>query len=186
LSAKRNAQETFLCSLLKNEGKAWAEFYRYVKRNKGNRENIPMIRDSNGENITDPVEKASNLNNYNASVFSYKRDIPEIKTPHWYEPFTIKISIIRKRLAMIGRNKSVGPGDIPGNILKMGGEAMIPYPTRLLDILINNGTIPGDWGKAIVVPIYKGGNHSVVQNYRPDSLTTVVCKKMEHVIQGYM
>jgi hypothetical protein len=56
---------------------------------------------------------------------------------------------------MIGRNKSVGPDDVPGDILKMGGEAMIPYLARLLDISISNGTIPGDWKKAIVVPIYK-------------------------------
>jgi len=58
--------------------------------------------------------------------------------------FNIKISIIRKRLAMIGRNKSVGPDGIPGAILKMGGEAMILYLSRLLDITINNGTIPRD------------------------------------------
>ena len=63
---------------------------------------------------------------------------------------------------------------------------MIPYLARLLDISINSGTIPGDWKKAIVVPIYKGGNRSVVQNYRPVSLTSVVCKQMEHVIAGYM
>jgi hypothetical protein len=54
---------------------------------------------------------------------------------------------------MIDRNKSVGPDDIPGDILKIGGEAMILYLARLLDILINNGTIPGDLKKAIVVPI---------------------------------
>ena len=34
--------------------------------------------------------------------------------------------IIRKRLAIIGINKSVGPDGIPGSILKMGGEASIP------------------------------------------------------------
>jgi len=28
---------------------------------------------------------------------------------------------------------------IPGAILKMGGEAMIPYLARLLDLTINNG-----------------------------------------------
>jgi hypothetical protein len=39
----------------------------------------------------------------------------------------------------------------------MGGEAMIPYLARLLGITVNNGTIPRDWKKAIVVPIYKGG-----------------------------
>ena len=42
------------------------------------------------------------------------------------------------------------------------------------------------WKKAIVVPIYKGGNRSVVGNYRPVSLTSVVCKQMEHVIAGYL
>jgi hypothetical protein len=127
LSAKRNAQETFLRSLLQNEGKSWTEFYRYVKRRKGNRENTPTIRNCNGGHITDPVEKENNLNNYYAFVFSHEGNIPEIKISHWYEPFTIKISIIGKRLAMIGRNKSVGPDDIPGDTLKMGGEALIPY-----------------------------------------------------------
>jgi hypothetical protein len=43
-----------------------------------------------------------------------------------------------------------------------------------------------NWKKAIVVPIYKGGDRSVVGNYRPVSLTSVVCKQMEHVIAGYV
>ena len=43
LSAKRNAQEIFLSSVLQNEGKSWLEFYRFVNRQKGNRENIPAM-----------------------------------------------------------------------------------------------------------------------------------------------
>jgi len=70
LTAKRNAQEIFLSSVLQSEGKSWSEFYRFVNRRKGNRENITAIRDCNGELITDPVDKANNLNNYYASVFS--------------------------------------------------------------------------------------------------------------------
>jgi len=50
----------------------------------------------------------------------------------------------RKWLTMIGRNKSVESDGIPGSILKMGGETMIPYPAQLLYITINNGTIPRD------------------------------------------
>jgi hypothetical protein len=87
---------------------------------------------------------------------------------------------------MIGRKKSVGPGGIPGVILKTGGEAMIPYLARLFDIRINNGAIPRDWKKAIVFPIHKGGDRSVVKNYRSVSLTSVLCKQMEHVIEGYI
>jgi len=40
--------------------------------------------------------------------------------------------------------------------------------------------------KATVVPVYKGGDRSVVGNYRQASLTSVVCKQMEHVIAGYL
>jgi len=87
------------------------------------------------------ITRANNLNNSYASVFSYEWNIPDINSTHSDKPFTIKINIIGKRLAMVGRNKSVGPDGIPGAILKMGGEAMIPYLARLLDITFNNGTI---------------------------------------------
>jgi hypothetical protein len=143
-TAKRNAQEIFLSSVLQNEGKSWSEFYRFVNRHNGNGENIPAIEDCNGGLITDPVDKANNLNNYYASVFSCEWDIPDINSTRSDKPFNIKINIIGKWLAMIGRNKSVGPDGIRGAILKMGGETMIPYLARLLDITINNGTIPRD------------------------------------------
>jgi len=49
---------------------------------------------------------------------------------------------------------------------------MIPYIASL-DITLNNNAILGDWKKAVVAPIYRGGG--VVGNYRPVSLTSVVC-----------
>jgi hypothetical protein len=96
--------------------------------------------------------------------------------------FTVNINILTKRLAAIGRKKSVGTDGVPGEILELRGETMIPYLARLMD----NNAIPGDWKKAIVAPIYKGGDRSIVGNYRPVSLTSVVCKQMEHVIAGYL
>ena len=37
-----------------------------------------------------------------------------------------------------------------------------------------------------MVPIYKGADRSIVGNYRPVSLTTVVCKQTGRVIGGYL
>ena len=37
-----------------------------------------------------------------------------------------------------------------------------------------------------MVPVHKGGDRSLVTNYRPVSLTSVVCKQMEHVIALYL
>jgi hypothetical protein len=55
-----------------------------------------------------------------------------------------------------------------------------------LDITVNNATTPSDWKKATAVPIYKGGDRSLISNYRPVSLTSVVCKQTEHVIASYL
>ena len=64
---------------------------------------------------------------------------------------------------------------------------MIPYLARLLDISMNNGNLPADWKRAIVVPVHKGDDRSLVTNYnRPVSLTSVVCKQMEHVIVSHL
>jgi hypothetical protein len=84
-----NAHELFLRSVLKNEGKCWVEFYKYVKRRKGNREIIPAIKDGNGRLITDSTEKANSLNFYYSSVFSCKRRIPKIQHANSNEPFAI-------------------------------------------------------------------------------------------------
>jgi hypothetical protein len=160
--------------------------FKYVKRHKGNRENIPVIKDHSGKLITEPLEKANALNSYFESTFSCKHNNPQIQSTDVGKPYTVSINCIRKRLAAIGRKKSVGPDGIPGEILKLGGEAMIPYLARLLDITMDNNSIPSDWKKAIVVPIYKGGDRPVVVNYRPVSLTSVVCKQMEYIIAGYL
>jgi hypothetical protein len=37
-----------------------------------------------------------------------------------------------------------------------------------------------------VISIHKGGDRSLVTNYRPVSLTSVMCKKMEHFIASYL
>ena len=105
LVAKKKAQETFLRSVLQNEGRFWTEFYKYVKRRKGNRENIPAIKGHNGTRFTDPLEKANSLNSYYASLFSWESNNLEIQPTQSGKPFTVNINIIRKRLSTIGRKK---------------------------------------------------------------------------------
>jgi len=127
-----------------------------VKRQKGNREIIPTIKDRNGTIITDTTEKANILNSHYAFVFCCNCNILGVKLANSGETFIINTKVIRKILAKIRRNESVGPDGVPGEILKLGGEAMTPYLARLLEISLNNATIPSDWKKATVVPIYKG------------------------------
>ena len=89
-------------------------------------------------------------------------------------------------MAAMGRSKSIWPDGLPGQILKLEGEAVFPLFARLLDITISNAAISSDWKRAMVVPTYKGGNRSVVTKYRPVSLTLLICKQMQYVIAGYL
>jgi hypothetical protein len=52
--------------------------------------------------------------------------------------------------------------------------------------MMNNNAIPVHWMKAIVVSIYKVEGQSVAVNYRPVSLTSLLCKQMDHVLAGYL
>jgi hypothetical protein len=71
------------------------------------------------------------------------------------QKYHVSVNITRNRLSAMGKKKSVGPNGIPREILTFGGEAMIPYLARLLDIMMNNNAIPGNWKKGMVFPIYK-------------------------------
>jgi len=62
--SQKNSTRNVCRSILNNEGKCWPEFNKYVKRHKGYRENIPAIKDCNGQPIIDPKEKANSLNYY--------------------------------------------------------------------------------------------------------------------------
>ena len=45
------------------------------------------------------------------------------------------------------------------------------------------GVVPADWTRANVTPIFKSGAKGVPGNYRPVSLTCIVCKVMESVLR---
>jgi hypothetical protein len=79
LLAAKKGTRVFLRSILNNEDKCWPEFYKYVKRRKGYRENIPAIKDCSGRPIIDPIEKANSLNYYYSSVFSSEGNIQHIQ-----------------------------------------------------------------------------------------------------------
>ena len=51
---------------------------------------------------------------------------------------------------------------------------------------LTNGKIPSDWKIAEVRPIFKKGTKSNPGNYRPVSLTSVVCKVFEGFIRDYL
>jgi len=48
---------------------------------------------------------------------------------------------------------------------------------------LDEGNVPNDWKSGNVTPIYKKGFRTSVDNYRPVSLTSVICKVMERLLR---
>jgi hypothetical protein len=48
---------------------------------------------------------------------------------------------------------------------------------------LHEGIVPGDWTKAIIMPIFKKGKRADLGNYRPVSLTNVPCEILKSIIK---
>ena len=86
------------------------------------------------------------------------------------------------QLSSIDISKACGPDAIPGFLLKASAE-FISSPLRFLFTKsLHTATLPKDWVTANIVPVFKQDDCSVVKNYRPISLTSLVIKAMERII----
>jgi hypothetical protein len=55
---------------------------------------------------------------------------------------------------------------------------------HIFNISMHTGKLPDNWKKANVTPLHKKGPKNLVENYRPISLTSIVCKTMEKFIRN--
>ena len=81
-------------------------------------------------------------------------------------------------------NKAPSPVEIPAHLLKEYASSIAPILTQIYQASINQGSVPRDWTKANVTPLFKNGagDRSNPGKYRPISLTCVTCKVLEHIV----
>ena len=51
---------------------------------------------------------------------------------------------------------------------------------------LQEGIVPLEWKEANIVPLFKKGSRNKSVNYRPVSLTSVICKLLETIIRYHM
>lgn len=99
---------------------------------------------------------------------------------------TITKKGIEKLLMNLKDDKSPGPDGIPPWFLKLGAEELSSPLQDLFQSSINTGIVPKGWKNANVAAIFKKGSRKDAANYRPVSLTPVICKVMEHIIHSHV
>ena len=172
-------------------------FWAYAQSKLKTRAGIPdpmktNVNDKNETTYTSSdEEKANVLQDFFSSVFTQEPpgDIPYFKRKDFKYKLTdidITYDMVKKKLLKLKLNKSPGPDAIHPRVLHDTAET-ITYPLMLIfRTSINTRRLPQEWKIANISAIFKKGNKSYPNNYRPVSLTSVACKILESIIRDYI
>lgn len=143
----------------------------------------------NGQLVFTDLENVELLSKQFSSVFTHECDtnIPLIDKMSGITRLSeiyITEKDIKEELLRLGENKSSGPDDISARVLKELYRELILPLKLIFERSLYYTEIPQDWKNANVVPIFKGGDKHVTINYRPISLTSLVCKLLERLIKA--
>ena len=183
--------EMKLAENIKNDSKS---FYKYVRNRQKKKDIVGPLTNDEGDIIMDDKETAEELNKYFGSVFSQEdvENIPEAPVmfkgaeDQRLENVLFTREKIIQELEKLHTDKSPGNDEIHPMFLKELREELGEILEHIMEKSMETGEIPQNWRDAVVVPLFKKGNRNEARNYRPVSLTSIVCKIMEKIIKEKM
>jgi len=165
-------------------------FWSHVRKKLKTKSGVAPLLDDEGTMKYTDKEKADILQSQFSSVFTNEPldDIPFIdkRTENTIGDCRISTEKVEEEIKNLNVNKVCGPDEVNPRMLK----ELASYISEPLALIFNksllSGTLPNDWKSAYISAIYKKGNNNIAENYRPISLTSVVCKLMESVIKKHV
>ena len=137
---------------------------------------------------------AENLNEYFSSVFT-REDIsilPVLETKFEGREFDylgqliVTPTMVAMKIRDMKDNKSPGVDGIPPKLLlEIVEQISIPLAT-VFNLSLEEGIVPLEWKEANIIPLFKKGSRNKSENYRPVSLTSVICKLLERLIKDHL
>ena len=138
--------------------------------------------------LEESMSCAEKLNSYFVSVFNsngamnFSSNIVTQECIAILEQVRITEVDVLLQLQTLNITKSKGPDNIPSFILKQCRRELA-YPLMLLyNKSLETSILPQDWRDANVKPIFKSGDKTQCENYRPISLTCIAVKVFEKIL----
>ena len=181
----RTAFEKRLAAESKDKPK---QFWKYVHSKLKTRARIPTLNNPNGTFSVSNKEKAESLNSFFSSIFVDEdlANMPEITysfTGDSLHTLHVTEEFVLSKLNNLDPGKSPGPENWHPYFLKELSKELSHPLSILYNKSIKEGVLPSQWLEASITAIHKKGAKSNVGNYRPVSLTSVICKIIESIIR---
>jgi len=165
-------------------------FFRYANKKFSVKSSVGPLKQATGTITTNPVVKAELLQSVFSSKFTTDNNITPPITP---VPGTGKMShvvfspqLIKRVIRKMRTNAKAGPDAIPPKFYKTCCDELSLPLSFLFQLSFHHGFLPPDWLIAYVTPVYKKGDTTDPNNYRPIALTCTLCKIMETVIKDQL
>jgi hypothetical protein len=152
---------------------------------------MPNLRLYNGTFASTDEQKAEALNRQFASVFT-NEDMDHLPEPANLEVHTpletilITDDMVLNKLKSLRADKSPGPDGVHPYILKHLANSLTMPLAIIYNCTLTTGILPQIWKTGTVTAIFKKGDKSLPQNYRPISLTCIICKILESIITDHI
>ena len=89
---------------------------------------------------------------------------------------------VYNELKSLKRKKAVGVDKFPSGMIKDAASVLAGPLTFLINMSIETGLVPSDWKIAKVIPVFKSGKKSDLDNYRPISVLPILSKLLEKFV----
>jgi hypothetical protein len=189
-SGLREAKRKFEERLVINSKSNPKLLYSYIKKKQGVKEYIRCLRNQQGEITSNTAEIVNILNEQFQSVFVKNEDdnIKELetKTVNMCSEPKFVIDHVKNKILALKPFKSVGVDMVHGYVLRECVESLARPLSLIFQQSYNDGVVPAIWKKANITPLFKKGGKLEPANYRPVSLTSIVCKLMESLLKDTM
>ena len=75
--------------------------------------------------------------------------------------------------------KSAGPDNLPPYFLRLAAHIIAQPVSNIFSLSIQSSVIPDVWKTAYMLPLLKGGDRTLLNNYRPISKLSILAKVLE-------
>ena len=108
-------------------------------------------------------------------------EIPALSTDEMLTDVVTSYADLKKELAGLNCFKSIGPDNIHPKLLRSLADdnSFIFALAKLFCVIIDTGKLPNIWKSANLTALFKKGSKTDPLNYRPVSLTCIICKVFE-------